>query len=241
MAATTYSYLISTGTANGKVASGALALEISQSSIVTALDYIGVDVSADNVDVAMKDALSGTDEETLDGLLSAHTGVPLADPTTADGVPVVKIDGPSDPRDKKPVVVISPATEGYKTWLCGRGDDLGPPVVRGGGDQFRLDFIAANVPETKVAEFGFAEPVEIHDGQVQWSPKADWGADDEFSLGVRIPATVVTPNGSTAGNCNVVDTGQGYSVIIPAAGDGTHDVDFGNRLPGASGRRRLLG
>lgn len=62
-------------------------LEVRGSSIVTALD--GVSVSGSNVSVAFKDALSPADQTTLDGLVAAHSGAPLPNPVSVDGVPLV--------------------------------------------------------------------------------------------------------------------------------------------------------
>jgi hypothetical protein len=76
MAQTKYTYSITTDTANALLAADALKEEIGSSSIVTALDYITS--LGDVLDIYMKDALSTGDKTTLDGVVSAHTGVPLA-------------------------------------------------------------------------------------------------------------------------------------------------------------------
>lgn len=155
---------------------------------------------------------------------------------------------PRDPQDGKQVVVVSPATEGWNTWLMGAGDDLAPtpPATgRGEGTPFCLEFTlqevldAAPDPAVKVLDFAFSEELEIHDGQVCWSqPGVQWDHTDSFSLGVHIPATTVTPNVTTEGNCHVVDA-QGnpgapdatHYIIVPAAGDGTYDVDLAQAIP----------
>jgi hypothetical protein len=76
MPATTYTYSVSTDTANGVVAGDALDSEIRKSAIIIALD--GVTVLADDLKVEFKDALSTGDKITLDGLVSTHQGIPLA-------------------------------------------------------------------------------------------------------------------------------------------------------------------
>ena len=72
MAATKYTYSIADDTANGIVNSDSLSEEISNSNIVTALDY--VESSEDVLDVWFKDSLSTGDETILDSLVDAHTG-----------------------------------------------------------------------------------------------------------------------------------------------------------------------
>jgi hypothetical protein len=61
--------------------------EIRESSVVTALD--GVSTSGSTVSVVFKDELSGNDQLTLDGIVAQHSGQPLPNPTSADGVPLV--------------------------------------------------------------------------------------------------------------------------------------------------------
>lgn len=133
--------------------------------------------------------------------------------------------------DGKPIVLLNPCTEGLLTWLTGRGDDA--VLGRGRGPQMRLDF---DGPEVKALEFGFSEPTEINDGQIWWRPSASWGPDDEFSLGVRMPATVAVPTPGT-GNVNVVTLGPGAELYVPAAGDGSHTVDLAQAVPVAAKAR----
>lgn len=76
MAQTKYTYSIATDTANAALASDALKSEYEASSIVTALDYITA--LGDVLDIYCKDALSAGDKTTLDGLVTAHTGVGLS-------------------------------------------------------------------------------------------------------------------------------------------------------------------
>lgn len=134
---------------------------------------------------------------------------------------------PEEP-DGKPVVVMSPSTEGWMTWFTGAGDDLSPtPPASGRGDGQKLEIDFAG-PETKEVAIQMLEPVEIHDGQLCWDP-ALWTKADRWSFFVRMPATVTTPNAGL-GNCNLVDLG-GYNLIVPAAGDGSHDIDLAQAVP----------
>ena len=72
MPQTTYDYVISTDTANGKVSETDLDQEIRDSAIVIALDY--VISSEDDLDIVFKDALSTGDETILTALVLAHQG-----------------------------------------------------------------------------------------------------------------------------------------------------------------------
>lgn len=132
--------------------------------------------------------------------------------------------------DGRPVVVISPSTEGLVTWLTGAADNPNPTPPssgRGEGTPIALKFTE---PGTSTLDIQFNEPVELHDGELYYSPPTNWTVDDHFSFSAVLPATVVTPNGTNTGNCNLVDLG-GYNLIVPAAGDGTHDVDLDVAVP----------
>lgn len=60
----------------GPIAIDRLTQEIQQSSIVTALDYITV-LGTDQLSIFFKASLSDPDKTTLDGIVAAHSGVPL--------------------------------------------------------------------------------------------------------------------------------------------------------------------
>ncbi len=75
MAATKYTYALSSFTSGLNV--DRFTDEVRDSTILIALDHI--DVNAPDVDVWFKDALSGGDQTTLTGLVSAHTGTPPDD------------------------------------------------------------------------------------------------------------------------------------------------------------------
>ena len=94
MSATTYNFTISTSFPNGIVATDRLSQEIQLSTIITALDHI--DTVGDNCQVVFKDALSGGDETTLNGLVAAHDGTPLpnkAQTIQDNGAAVVAVSG----------------------------------------------------------------------------------------------------------------------------------------------------
>jgi hypothetical protein len=165
---------------------------------------------------------------TIDANLTAIVEAQGADgPKSPDGAPIIRLDAPAEP-DGKPVFVMSPSTEGWMTWFTGSGDDLSPtPPASGRGEGTKLEIDFAG-PGTEEVAIQMLEPVEIHDGQLCWDP-ALWTKADRWSFKVRMPATVTTPNAG-AGNCNLVDLG-GYNLIVPAAGDGSHDIDLGQAVP----------
>lgn len=137
---------------------------------------------------------------------------------------------PPRKRDGKPVQIMTPSTSGWNTWFVGAGDDANPtPPVSGRGDgtKLRLTFTAPGVQECEIQN---TEVVELHDGQLYYTPVGDWSPDDRWDFFVRIPATVVTPNATNTGNCDLVPQ-TGYNVIVPAAGTGAYDVDLATACP----------
>lgn len=216
MASTEYDYSISGNFPNQRVNPTLLTEQIRQSAIIVALDYIST--YADTCAIWFKDALGPADIAILDGIVATHSGDP-----TPNAPQLVQLDGPLE-ADKKPIVVVSPSTQGLLTFLTGRSDLPGQPGL---GTPLRLDFSG---PENKVLEFSFNEPIEINDGQIWWRPSASWGPDDEFSVGMRMPATVASPTPGS-GNVNIVALGPGAELYVPAAGDGSHAVDLASAVP----------
>ena len=80
-------------------------------------------------------------------------------------------------------------------------------------------------PETTITELRFVDYIQILGG---WIRVQNAGLDDYISFDCVAPATPVTVNGSGTGNCNLVEVipTSGLHIIIPAAGDGGHDVDI---------------
>lgn len=82
---TNYTYALSAFPAG--ISEDRFAKEIVDSSIVTALG--GISTSGSDVVVSFKDVLGGADEATLTALVAAHSGQPLPNPLSDDGVPLV--------------------------------------------------------------------------------------------------------------------------------------------------------
>lgn len=142
-------------------------------------------------------------------------------------------NGVVDPRpalepDRRMVVVNFPADEGSFMWICGRGDDL-DTGTRGTGTKIAVAFddVQRTEVETKSVDLGFVEQVQLHDGQLFVRSAAEWGDADEWDFGIVMPATDVVENPTSTGNAIIVD---GY-LVVPADGDGTHDVDLAEAVP----------
>jgi hypothetical protein len=144
--------------------------------------------------------------------------------TTVNGMLLPRLDS-----DGKQVVYVTPSTPGWNTWITSAGDDIGPPLVRGGGDLLQLSWTSNEARGTKTAEFRFGEPVQVNDGGATFD-STQWSPDDLLEYQMVLAATATTSGGG-AGNCNKVATGLGFNVIVPAAGNGAYNVNLANAIP----------
>lgn len=232
MELTTYNYSVSGDTANSKVDVGALHSEIASSEIVISIE--GASARGNLLSITFKAALSAEDKVKLDDLVSTHEGNPIQDPATESGTPIVHLDVPEE-EDGKPVFVLNPSPEGLLTYFTGRGDDF-QAQSRGTGPQIRVDFSPGeSYPAVKETTWSYMEATRIHDGQLCWNAPEQFSPDDHFSLSVNMPATEVVEVG-TGGNCNLVPTGQGFNLIVPAE-DGQYQVDLSKATPVFANRR----
>ncbi len=96
------------------------------------------------------------------------------------------------------------------------------------GTLFELHWDSAPAsPETKTMEWSFNDWVYISKGTISWQNAA---SGDYVAFKVYAPATTVTANAGS-GNCNLVDTGLGFNAIVPAQGDGSHDLSLPVPVP----------
>lgn len=135
-------------------------------------------------------------------------------------------------KDNRENFVVAPMTTGMMAWWTGAGDNLATGGL-GEGDQFQMIFTGA---ETKTVVASFTSYVELYDGEAWWSDDSglsNWGNADRWDLAVLIKqnSSNTTPNGTNTGNCNVVPSGMGFDIIVPAAGDGAYDVDLTKAHP----------
>lgn len=217
----TYNVQIPTTFPHGLSVDG-LANEIRKSAISVALDHIS---SAGNtLSIVFKAAL-GSEEALLAVVMGSHRGVrPGPEPS------VVRLSGPVE-ADNKPVVVVSPSTDGLKTWLTSHGDNVqAGPAGRSAGTAIRVEFNGNEpLPATETAEFRFDQPIEVHDGQLNWGPDGVFSHNDKFSLSVVLPPTAATSTPG-AGNVNEVALGGGAVMYVPAT-NGSHTVNLTTAVP----------
>lgn len=135
--------------------------------------------------------------------------------------------------DNRANFVNAPMSQGTYAWWTGAGDNLspaGPTSGRGDGDQMKLSFTE---PATKTRILALHDYAEIFDGEAWWT--GTWTNDDRWSIYVFIPKNqshTEDRTGTLDGNCNVVDTGQGFSILVPApGGDGAYEVDLAKVSP----------
>lgn len=229
--ASQFIYTVSSDISSAKCDTDRLDEEIRNSAISIALD--GVRLSGDTVTIDFKADLSAGEETILDGgasgpaagLVGSHSGEPLPDPMTANGVPKVHLDSPEE-RDGKLLVTPTPSPgKGWKTYYTSAGDHA--TNGRGKGDELCLDMAGGG--DSLVADISFNEPTFMHDGQITWNP-ADFDHTDSFSVSLIMPATPLTSTPGT-GNCNLVPVGPSMNIIVPAAGDGSHTLDLLTAVP----------
>jgi len=143
----------------------------------------------------------------------------------------------TDKQDNKQIVAPSPAPPRTYTWYTGAGDQITPSIVRGGGTRIKVKIPASETfPKTEPITVQFAEPVYLHDGEINWRPIEDFSCDDEFSVCLNFPATSVVVNESNQGNSVLYEVYPGLHYILPSYDsegnpNGTHDIDFSKAVP----------
>ena len=145
----------------------------------------------------------------------------------------VKISEVPHESDGRLNTVSAPMTQGMSAWWTGRGDDLNPSSGSGRGKGQAMDFVFTGADD-KTVTLDFSSYMEIYDGEGIWHPAADWSILDRYWVGAYIPKNqdICIVNGTSTGNCNVVDTGLGFSIIVPApASDGGYDIDLTKARP----------
>lgn len=144
----------------------------------------------------------------------------------------VQLQGTPLENDGRLNIVSAPMTQGMYAFWTGAGDDLtpaGPTSGRGEGEAVVMEF---DGPGDQYHMAEFSSYVEIYDGEGVWSPPENWTSNDKFWVYFLISpnneCTISTPG---SGNCNIVDTGMGFSALVPAAGNGNYTVDLDRAKP----------
>lgn len=126
MAETEYTYSVASDTANAKLDSDKLIIEIQKSSITIAIERI--DVAGDVLDVVMKDAISGVEETTLDGVVSAHDGITMDPPPLeifSDNDPSSIIDNNNSKKTLLDIIkVVTPGSTGLQMFKKGAHEHI---------------------------------------------------------------------------------------------------------------------
>lgn len=193
--------------------------------ISKSLANLSIDFSGRVVTFVFNGELTAAEELVLDNIASNHTG----NPPKAEPVP---IDALVDRNTNILNVVPTPVGPRWLTWITGSGDKqnaVWPDTGRGTGDRI---LVKLDGPGDGYANISFIEPVHVHDGQLTWGPSDSWGPDDWLDVGVLTYANQPTPAvdgyGDGYGNCNLVPTGMGFNMIVPADNDGYYNIDLGS-------------
>lgn len=128
--------------------------------------------------------------------------------------------------DGKPIVLASLFPGGVLYYVTGAGDGAS---TRGDGEVFGLQVSGTSPSDPDPVEFDFCDWVYMSGGSLRWD-NAVFG--DYVSLELIIPATPAPTSTPGAGNCNLVTGPYGAStLIVPAAGNGSHTVDLDTAIP----------
>lgn len=201
---------------NGKVTSITLMEEIRNSEIVTSLDHI--DTIGTIVSIWFKSSLSIDDKNILINLISIHEGNPLQNPQEENGIPIISLSGPKT-SDGKLIVLPNLFPGGVSLYLTGAADN----TDYGDGQAFMLSSDDNNDISIR---WTFLDWVYLAGGAVHFMNAV---LGDSVDFIAFAPASIVTPNNDLIGNC--ILAGPGDVLIVPANGNGTHDVDLSTAVP----------
>jgi len=130
----------------------------------------------------------------------------------------VDLRSPPVAFDGKPLVTTNALPEWCILNMAGAGDLV---TEIGGNNKFLLE---CDDPDNDVdLEFAFIDAVYVTSG-VGLIENAKLG--DYIDFQVHAASSTVTENGGGTGNCNSVPTGLGFNIIVPAPGNGGHDIDL---------------
>jgi hypothetical protein len=126
--------------------------------------------------------------------------------------------------DGKPIYLPNIFPGNVMLYIAGCGDSS---TTIGAGSDFRASSDAAGTTDV---EWQFRDWCYLAGGGLIYT-----GAEfnDTVTFKLSAPASTVTANGSNTGNVNLVEVvpNTGMSIIVPAAGNGTHDLTSGVPVP----------
>lgn len=118
-------------------------------------------------------------------------------------------------RDGKNIYLPNLFPGNVMLYLCGCGDSSS---VIGAGNKFKLTSSSG----TQTIDFQFRDWVYLAGGGIFYEAAS---TDDEVTMKLWAPAsTVSASSGGNTGNANLVSLGGGANMIVPAPGNGTHNV-----------------
>jgi len=203
--------------------------EIQESNITRNIDNVGR--NGDNCSIVFNgdDALSTSDSDILDTIINEHDGTKNILEPPVQNVQVMPLN---DGYEEAPFDIFSRflVHDGARplstdTYITGRGDNraLNYTDIGGGQDIFFYHKIGDDVKQTLYIDFNMEEiSCYIYNGWVYWKDCAG----DSITLEIVNEVTPITTD--------QVDTNYnlyGGYLIIPAAGNGTIDIDPTNVYP----------
>jgi hypothetical protein len=206
---------------NHKVNPDRIEQEIRQSAITIALDYTESDDT--NWTIYFKADLTSGEWLIVDGIVAAHSGIALVKEPES-----VYIAGPTT-SDGKQIVLPCLFPGNVYLFVCGASDS---ESERGEGSLFTVTSDTAG--DTVNNMDPFLDFVYIAGGSLLFQGGV---LGDYFSARIICPATEVVLNETNTGNCTLMDAPacpglpSDTKLIIPAAGNGTHDVDLTTATP----------
>ena len=211
-----YTYSIQSDTLNGAVNLGRLEEEYNAEDAIT-FKLTGLRTSGDVLTITTADDLGsgpGSQKEVLDGVVAAHTGIPL---DLADLVQIQNEDASlaNFPKTSRNTPIFQPSVIAPGDLFYGTGA-LDSESAMGIGEGQLLAFHATAPNQVVVVEGRFAQYVRILGGVIRcWSSTME----DQLSMEIIFPSS--TPP-ETPGTGNAVLAG---GVFVPVASGGTHTVD----------------
>lgn len=160
-----------------------------------------------------------SDEPTVCPNNAAHSvvvGSGVIDKKLTTTLPAIDDDG-----EKRVLVSIGMFPDYMNPYFSGYGDDF-DAGTRANGQRLIMQH-ADGADEVNITELRFVDLVQLVGGNIR---AFDANIDDYISFDCIAPASPVVLNVSQTGNANAVPIASiGCSIIVPAGGDGWHDVD----------------
>ena len=219
MAATNYTYSVNSDTASSQVDATALQSEVQSAAITIAVDHIAI--TGDILNIWMKAAISAGEKTTLDGVVAAHTGAPLA----GNEAQLVEFSSSAKSNDNRPLVVSSVIGKDWNVAFNGRADDI-TNGHRWKGSHFTN--VSTSIG-TAVVEWQFTEIVCMAGGRFEYKGAivGDW-----YTYEIYAPASTGQSSNPGSGAYAKLAVGGGLNMFVPAGTPGAGAADWDLDLTG---------